>query len=81
MIEWIAPRRDAFARIPFTIGHIIPHGPASDDDPFGIWRDRKEDALDHEDRVRAERDRRCSTKAGDLQSTMWVQRAFPAVME
>ena len=30
------------------------HRPASDDDLFGIWRHRNEDALDHEDRVRAE---------------------------
>lgn len=30
------------------------HRPASDDALFGIWRNRKEDALDYEDRVRAE---------------------------
>jgi len=34
------------------------HGPASDDDLFGIWRNRNEDALDYEDRVRAEWNRR-----------------------
>lgn len=34
------------------------HRSASDDDLFGIWRNRNEDALDYEDRVRAEWNRR-----------------------
>ena len=34
------------------------HRSVSDDDLFGVWRNRNEDALDYEDRVRAEWNRR-----------------------